>query len=666
MNEQDLTTIEQDIINQDPEAYWERYVKTNPPIDNILIVDVSKIFNGQVWQKIIDLPGAAIERFEEAIEHIEGNKNKNLRVRFINVPQRRSIRNLRHKDAKKLLSIKCLVKRMTQVDSKILSAYFQCEAGHSQEIVPVNDVITKPTYCDSPNCKSRKFKAISTRHKRVDRQFLYVQEQLEDLEGAVQPASLRCEVIEDLCNVVTVGDRVTLNGILRLRPRLKNGEMTSAEEHSFEVNSIEVSAKEFDSVRISDAEEIEIRELAAQPGIFKKISSSIATSILGMELVKSVIALLLFGGNSVVMPDGSTIRGEINALIVSDPGMAKTQLLKFASRIAPRGVFANATTSSKVGLVASVQKDETTGQYCIEAGAFMLASGGVLCLDEMSELNKEDTKMLNEAMENGEAHINKAGINTTVRTKAAMLAACNPEKGRFVEGTPLQDQLQIDKSVLSRFDIVVLLRDFASKENDTKTAEFIMKSRMAAVTGEPDSSVITPELLRKYIALARRLNPVLTQEAATILTGFYVDTRPAGEKDETIAITTRQVPSLIRLAEAHARIRLSDTVTEEDANIAVEILKRSLYGVAFDIETGKIDEDRITKTVCKQSRNFKDVLLNMVVSICNNNQGYAKEDIINEGMSLKGYELAKVRDGLIGMSREGILIQKKPGVWSVM
>lgn len=294
----------------------------------------------------------------------------------------------------------------------------------------------------------------------------------------------------------------------------------------------------------------------------------------------------------------------------------------------------------------------------------MLASGGVLCLDEMTELSKEDTKMLNEAMENGEAHINKAGINTTVRTKAAMLAACNPEKGRFVDGTPLQEQLAIDPSVLSRFDIVVLLRDFASKEQDTKTAEFILDTRMN--NGNSDSNILQPDLLRKYVAYARRIDPKLTPEAKKIITDFYVETRPSGEKSDTIAITTRQVPSVIRLAEAHARIRLSDTVSPEDAKVAVEVLKRSLYGVAFDVETGRIDEDRIANKTCKQSRNFRDTLMRCVQDISSANQGYAKESMIDEMMQMKGYAIDKVAAGLVGLSREGVLTQPKDGLWRVV
>lgn len=662
-----IKQVEKEQLEQDSEAYWERYVAKNRPYLDVLIVDLAKIFNKDVWQNCIDRPLGAIQRFEEAVEHITNEKNPKLRVRFINVAQKRVIRNLRHKDAKKLIAIPCLVKRITQVDSKVITACFRCESGHEMDIEPENEVITKPAYCmvDS-NCKSKKFKAVSAKHHRVDRQFLFVQDLLDDLDGAVQPATLRAEVIEDLCNKVCVGDRVILNGVLRLKPRVRNGEITTAEEHFFEVNSIEVAAREYDSVVITDEDEKIIKTLAAQPDIFKRISDSVATSILGMELVKSSIALLLFGGVTTIMPDGLPVRGDINMLVVSDPGMAKTQLLKFTSKISPRGVFANATTSSKVGLVASVQKDEVTGQWCIDAGAYMLASGGTLCLDEISELKGEELKMVNEAMENGEAHISKAGINTTVKTKASLLAACNPEKGRFVEGVPLQEQLKIDPSVLSRFDIVVLLRDFASKEQDTKTAEWILQSRMDAEDGVVNDRIIPPDMLRKYIAYAKRINPKLTKESNAIITGFYVETRPAGEKDETIAITTRQVPSLARLAEAHARMRLSPKVEKVDADLAVTTLKRSLYGVAFDIETGKIDEDRISNKTCKQSRNFKDTLVRTIQEIASNNQGHANEDKINESMTMKGYDIFKVRDALFGLSHEGVIMQARQGLWRVM
>lgn len=669
--------IVEEEVNREPERYWIRHLKrhnraeltaieTHYPKYRVVTIDVSKVLNKGIWEEI--LAGREVDHIKDASREIMTPKDhhyQKLKIRFVHIAQKRSIRDLRNNDARKLISIKCLVRRMTQVDSKVLKAQFVCANGHDQKVTPVNDMILKPTSCVMQGCTSRTFRPQSAHHERVDRQFLYVQEQIEDLEGAIQPASLRCEVVEELCNVVNVGDRVELNGYMRLLPKTRGGEVTNSEILSFEVNSVEMEKRGYDSVTISDEDEAAIKALAAQPDIFRGLAQSIAPSILGMSLVKSVVVLLLFGGVNKTLEGGSTSRGEINALLVTDPGLAKTQILRFAARIAPRGIFANATTSSKVGLVAAVVKDETTGQHALEAGAYMLASGGVLCLDELSALSKDDTKMLNECMENGEAHISKAGINTMVRAQAAMLAACNPEKGRFDGYKSLKDQLSIDPSVLSRFDVVVLLQDLASNEQDTEIAQFILKSHKNAKNGTPLSKSIDPDMIRKYISYSRRIDPVLTDEAMDVLEKFYVKTRPASDTGDTIAITTRQVPALIRLAEASARTRLSKEVTKEDAELAVEVLKKSLLRLALDPDTGKIDEDRIAGKTCAQSRGFNEVLISVVRELTEEN-GAAKIEMIISKMSLKNYPTDRIEKTLNQLAREGVLIQTKNGVFKVM
>jgi replicative DNA helicase Mcm len=504
-------------------------------------------------------------------------------------------------------------------------------------------------------CELRSFDHVELRDVKINRQWLYIQDPLEDLTDGGQPSFLKCEAVEDLCGKVIAGDRVIANGQYRSIPIRKGGVLTTSKDVYFDVSSLEINEREFEEVNLTEQDEKMIIELSKSEHLFEKLTDSVAPSILGMRLLKKAIILQLFEGVTRKLKDGVVNRGHINVLCVSDPGMAKTKLLRFVASIAPRGVFTNATTSTKVGLVAPIVRDETTGEYTVQAGAYMIASGGILCLDEVSELDKGEFKYLNEAMEDGEAHITKGGLNITVKTRASLLAACNPIEGSFDSYQPLAEQVKIPESTLSRFDLKILLQDISEEGKDRKMIEHITSTHMDEFDR---TDFITPEVLRKYIAFGRKIKPKLNVKSKKIVDDYYVSIRKECSTDK-MKVTPRQGTAVIRLAEAHARMRLSDEVSEEDAKTAVELFDMCFRNVATDPITGRLDVSRTEV----RGKGIADALIRV---IRNGTDGKVSETEILSEMNKLKYESERVLHTLRLLKNEGKVIEPKNGIYKVM
>ena len=656
---------------EEPTEYWERFLTTNNrhelyaieqnyPKEKVLTIDVSKVLNTEIWEELIKVPlGQADHIFDAARHKMQARTDgyRDLRARFINVAQKKKIKELRARDEIRLLSIKALVKRASDIRPKVVEASFRCPANHVQTVHPRNDVIPIPTSCHIDGCDYRTMEHLDSRDRTIDRQWLYIQDPLEDLTDGGQPAFLRCEVVEDLCGRVVAGDRVILNGVYRSTPIHKQGQLVAGKDVYFDVRGIEVNEREFEEVKLTDADIAEIEALSKRGDISTLLRESVAPSILGMELLKQAIVLMLFEGVTRKLSDGVINRGWINVLCVSDPGMAKTKLLRFVASIAPRGVFTNATTSTKVGLIAPIVRDEQTGEYTVQAGAYMIASGGIICIDEVSELDKSEFKYLNEAMEDGEAHITKGGLNITVKTRASQLAACNPVEGSFDLYKPLAEQVKIPESTLSRYDLKILLKDDSTEAKDREMISHITKNHME---GTVTDGLLTPLLLRKYIAHGRHFNPVLNSDSKKVIDDYYVKIRAEVNTGDTMKITARQGTACIRLAEARARMRLSNEVNTDDAEFAVTLFDRCLREVTTDPVTGKIDMSRTDHRATRNS--MLSVLMRTIKEVGTVNG--ATEDAITHAMSK--FDPDRVRALIRDLKNEGKLIEPKNGLYKVM
>jgi replicative DNA helicase Mcm len=417
-------------------------------------------------------------------------------------------------------------------------------------------------------------------------------------------------------------------------------------------SSIEKLEKEYDSITFSEDELRRIVAMSTDPLIFQRLTSSIAPSVLGHDNVKRAIALQLFGGFSKTLSDSTRTRGDIHILLCGDPGVAKSQILKSVMMLSPRAVITSGTLSSAAGLTATVVKD-ANNQWSLEAGAAVLADRAMLIVDEIDKMRAEDRAAMHTAMEQQEIYISKAGINTTLYTRCSILAAANPEHGRFDMYSDLAEQVDLPPTLLSRFDMIFLMIDSPDKDKDKNIARFILDR------DKPEQ--YDANIIRKYIAYSRQnIFPTMNDKAKTILVDYYTKMRGMGGRDKPMPITARQLEALGRLAEASARTRLSQEVTEEDAARVVEIMVDCLKGVAFDPMTGAFDIDKST-FMSKKSRDIVHELLDVIKSF-STEKGTLIEDVVKEMTSRKEMKRDKVEAMIEQLLREGKLISPRNGL----
>ncbi len=422
-------------------------------------------------------------------------------------------------------------------------------------------------------------------------------------------------------------------------------------------NSVEVSQKVLDEVKITEEDKRRILEAARDPWIKEKILASIAPSIYGHWEVKEALALALFGGVPKTLPDGTRVRGDIHVLIIGDPGTAKSQLLQFVARIAPRAVFTTGKGSTAAGLTATVTRDKQTGDFYLEAGALVLADGGIAVIDEIDKMRDEDRVAIHEAMEQQTVSIAKAGIVAKLNARATVIAAGNPKLGRYIRERSLTDNINLPPTILSRFDLIFIVLDTPGEEDQR------LASHILSVHQQPKrAGFFDPDFLKKYIAFARKyVQPKLSEEAKKILMDFFVQMRKksAESPDSPILITPRQLEALIRLSEAYARMSLKEVVDADDAMRAVNIMRIFLESVGLDVESGKIDIDTIMVGRPKSATTKLSKVLDIITQLSSSG-GCAKfKEIVKEAKG-EGLDEATTTKLVGELRKNGLIYEVQP------
>ncbi|MHA1593831.1 MAG: minichromosome maintenance protein MCM [Candidatus Baldrarchaeia archaeon] len=584
---------------------------------------------------------------------------ENFYARFSHIPEKILLRGIRSEHAGKLVAIDGILTRASEIRPLLVRGCFECKCGE-RVIVEQNEIGKMVTPDKCPSCKSKgSFRLIVEESKFIDWQKIRIQERPEDLPPGQLPRFLDAYLLDDLVDKARPGDRVTLIGILRIAPETSQRRRTSTFKMYLDVNNIEIQEKELEEMEITPEDEKKILELAKDPWIHKKIVRSIAPSIYGYEDVKKAIALMLFGGVPKTLPDGTRIRGDSNILLIGDPGTAKSQLLKYVATIAPRGIYTSGKGTTAAGLTAAVIKDSETGGLALEAGALVLADMGVVCIDEFDKMEKKDRVALHEAMEQQTISIAKAGIVATLNARCAILAAANPKLGRYDPYRSVADNIDLPVTLLSRFDLIFILTDRPSIERDKQMVEHILALHME----EGEKPPIPPDLLKKYILYARKhIKPVLTKEAAERIEQFYLELRKMSEGvNSPVAITPRQLESLIRLAEAHAKMALRDKVTVEDAEEAIRLMMASLKQVGYDQETGQIDIDLIMTGHSRSQRDRLSRVLDIIEELeMELGRAVPIERVIERAKS-EGISEEFVKEAIDKLRRDGLIFEPKQG-----
>ena len=652
-------------------------------------------YDHEFAQDILAKPDLHFEAANKALQQFmldvgAGNILPFVRIMHLPPDQVRTVSQLRAADIDRLIAIDAVTTKISGVRPRLYTAVFECVAcGHVMDITQPNEQeLIEPLECSQieggcgrPKRQTRFLLQQQSSHL-INSQFIELQELPEQMQGGIQPERIVCIAEQDLAGRLNPGDRVKANGVLFIRSQRKGGKDTPVFDIFLRIHSLERQNIPLEEIVISEEEENEIKEIAKDPGVYDTLIRSIAPSIFGMERVKESLMLQLFGGEAQVNEDGTRNRGDIHILLMGDPGVAKSQLLHYMSTISPRGRFASGKSASAAGLTAAAVQDASAdGRWTLEAGALVLADLGLAAIDEFDKMNTADRSSMHEAMEQQTISISKAGINASLRTRCAVLAAANPSSGRFqpLSDRPFTAQINLAPPLISRFDIIWLLTDTPDELNDEKIAEHIIKTRVEGSSellvseGKlPDPSrssaskatevkkdgkylQLPRDVLRKYVAYSKRnFHPALNDEARAKIVAYYVKTRTkGGESHDSVAITARSLEALSRLAEASARIRLTNTATLEDADRAIrltETWRHELMGEDFDlttIESGKKGQVR------NQEKTIMDI-----VSVLQNDSGTSAAllDVLTEA-ERKDIPRAKAEDIIDKLCRDGRMMR---------
>jgi replicative DNA helicase Mcm len=362
----------------------------------------------ELAQLVIDQPQFALPACDAAFETVYRPEERiDLHVRFYNmVPAKVEIRELRSEHINSLVQVEGIVRRISEVKPEIVEAVFECQrCGQLQIVEQDSRLFKKPAVCGNPACgRQGPFRLIEDQSKFIDWQSVRIQERPEKLRGGRMPRSVDCVIHDDIVDRAQAGNRVNITGILKTQQETTYRGLKTTFHIYIEVNHVELREKEVEEIEISKEDEEEIKKLAAEPFICEKIVSSIAPAIYGYEDVKEAIALQLFSGVFRILSDGTRLRGDSNILLVGDPGTAKSQMLQYVSRLAPRGIYTSGKGVSGVGLTAAVVRDEMSGGWALEAGALVLADGGLCCIDELDKMSSDDRSAIHEALEQQSYH----------------------------------------------------------------------------------------------------------------------------------------------------------------------------------------------------------------------------------------------------------------------
>ncbi len=678
--EEEISAIWDDFLSKAEYATALLEVNDKYPSEKSLYVSFEDIvmYNSDFAEDIIENPEKCIAEGEKAIKRQLGNNhNIHLRINKITENFRIEIRSLRTAHMGRFVAIRGIIRRATEVRPTLKLGAFKCSdcGGITYEEQDGNRLKQpdKCEVCGKPKGKV-KFTLLSGESIFEDSQHVEIQDTPESLRGGEQPQRIHAVLMDDIAGTLVPGDRVIINGILKAHEvRIQN--MLSTEFRMFiDIVSIDKEEKELSTEEITEEDIEEIKELANSPDVIEKLKNSIAPTIYSkgtiVDTIKEALVLQMFGGVAKTMPDGTKIRGDIHVLLVGDPGTAKSQLLQKMSQLAPRGIYTSGKGSSAAGLTATAVRDET-GRWTLEAGALVLADLGLAAIDEMDKMSSTDRDSIYQAMEQQIISVTKAGIYATLMSRCSILGAANPKYGRFDPQSSIPNQVDLPIPLLSRFDVIFKILDIPEPNKDKATAEHILKVHLVGEKlslGEEDIIVeqhlgeVSPELMRKYVIYAKEhIIPKLSDEARNKINDEYLRMRGMYKETERVAITPRQLEAMIRLAEASARARLSDTVTAEDAERAIRIVQEYMRDTSS--ENGIFDADILNSGTSTTTRQLIQKIRAYLEQYEKDNGYFPKEkDIVSDFMA-QGESKNKILEALEKLRRKGEIILDTKGYY---
>lgn len=505
-----------------------------------------------------------------------------LYFKFGSQQKHQSIREVKASSIGQLVQVKGIVTRATEVKPMMQVATYTCDQCGAETYQPIASTTFMPLImCPSQECTTNRsggrLYLQSRGSKFIKFQEVKIQEHSDQVPVGNIPRSMTVFCRGEVTRLTQPGDHVSITGVFL--PMLRTGFNALAagllSETYLEAHRIvKMNKTEDDELEAADLTEEEVKAIAEED-FYEKLAISIAPEIYGHEDIKKALLLLLVGGVD-KSPKGMRIRGNINICLMGDPGVAKSQLLGYIDRLAPRSQYTTGRGSSGVGLTAAVMKDPITGEMTLEGGALVLADQGVCCIDEFDKMMDADRTAIHEVMEQQTISIAKAGILTSLNARVSILAAANPAYGRYNPKKSVEQNIQLPAALLSRFDLLWLIQDKPDRENDLRLAQHITYVHQHNVQPPTQFTPLQMKLMRRYIALCKTKEPVIPEGLTDYITGAYVEMRKEARNNKDMTFTSaRTLLAILRLSTALARLRLADAVEKEDVNEAMRLMEMS-------------------------------------------------------------------------------------------
>jgi len=633
-----------------------------------LVVDFEDLMSYEYEEKkslaevLQDSPHHFFKVANELLAEKTGRPKMQLRVK--GAMESIKIRNLRAEHVGKFIQVEGILTRASEIKPEIREALFRClHCGELNTVLQSGDEgYREPLSCQNPNCRKRgPFKLEVEKSEFRDWQSLRIQERHEELRGGRMPMMLDCIVRDDLVDVAVPGNHVVMTGILEVFQEGGFKQKKKTFHKILDISYLEVMQKGVEETELTDEDEKKIKEMIKDPWLYNKIVQSVAPSVHGYEAVKEGIALMLFGCDPLELLDKTRVRGDIHILLTGDPGVAKSMMLSWTAGVAPRGLYTSGKKATGAGLTATAVRDELGGGWTLEAGALVIADGGVACIDEFDKMAEEDRSAILEALEQQTISVAKAGIVATLNSRTSVLAASNPKMGRLDRSRNLVQQIGLEPVILSRFDLIFIIRDEPHGEMDKKIARHMLELHRKPEIAKPP---IDSEMLRKLVIYGRKyIHPRLKEEKVIKkMEEFYVKNRSVAERGEApVPITPRQLESMIRLAKASARMHFREEVTEEDVTRAIELISKYLHEAGFDASTGRVDVDIILTGRSKSQREKIQRVMDLIGEVENKHGGMAPVEEIVRRAKEEGIEENFVMRVVEEEKRDGFLYEPKQG-----